>query len=1374
MYGVGPSNHAPTLTGTAAILNPGTEDTPYTINNSDLLQGFTDVDSDILSVSGLTANNDTLSDNGNGTYTFYPTSNYNGLVTLNYNVTDGNGGVTAATNSFNLAAVNDAPKLTTPAATLSDGTEDTAYTISAANLLQGFTDVENDTLSVSGLTANNDSLSDNGNGTYTFNPASNYNGLVTLNYNVTDGNGGVTAATNSFNLAAVNDAPKLTTPAATLSDGTEDTAYTISAANLLQGFTDVENDTLSVSGLTANNDSLSDNGNGTYTFNPASNYNGLVTLNYNVTDGNGGVTAATNSFNLAAVNDAPKLTTPAATLSDGTEDTAYTISAANLLQGFTDVENDTLSVSGLTANNDSLSDNGNGTYTFNPASNYNGLVTLNYNVTDGNGGVTAATNSFNLAAVNDAPVVTPTTFSILENSANGTVLGTIAGSDVESSPLSNWTIASGNTDVNKDGKLAFAINSTTGQITVNDSGDLDFETQPKFDLKVTVSDGSATSNPGNVTINLTDTNDNTPTLNTPTDISYTDTANHDTFSAQTGTLAASDPDSEQTLTYGIDGGTVVNGTTVSKTETYGTLSLDTSTGSYTFTPFDSAIEALTNTATESFTFTVSDGTATDSKTLNINLTGVNDTPTLENAIADQIAKQDTAFSFTFDANTFNDIDAGDSLSYSATLEDGSNIPSWLKFDAATRTFSGTPTNADVSVLSIKLAATDTSSQTVIANFALKVDNVNHPPTLENAIADPITKQDTAFSFTFDANTFNDIDAGDSLSYSATLEDGSNIPSWLKFDAATRTFSGTPTNADVSVLNIKLTATDTSNQTVIANFALKVDNVNDPPTLENAIADQVAKQDTAFSFTFDANTFNDIDAGDSLSYSATLEDGSDIPSWLKFDAATRTFSGTPTNADVSVLNIKLAATDTSDQTVIANFALKVDNVNDPPTLENAIADQIAKQDTAFSFTFDANTFNDIDAGDSLSYSATLEDGSNIPSWLKFDAATRTFSGTPTNADVVNLTIEVQAKDNDGVSATDSFALAVEPNNGTPTFKLSKIADDIFKIPNSSSKSKLQVTLTGQSSNLVNELGVFTVDDAQGNINGIAPGAAGYAQAALDRAKVIFSAIANLPNGFNSNNLTHLLEFNSDDNLRFYLVKNSTTDAVRTGVTPLTDILFSNPLSQKIIDLGNDDFSLGWKDGSGNNAADFNNLVVKIQSTNDSLPLGTNLQGNPQGEVIDLRGVTSQVKADFVVNREAAFKNFIGFYQVADENGGIDTNGDGKADILTGQAGYTEAAVRGRVAGIDLTVNNQGTASYTGTFQPGSIFVPFIIANGIPDALLDSNPNNNPAVYFPFLGANTDKVDHMRLLGDNVFGFEDLASGGDKDFNDMIVRVNMTIV
>jgi len=329
-------------------------------------------------------------------------------------------------------------------------------------------------------------------------------------------------------------------------------------------------------------------------------------------------------------------------------------------------------------------------------------------------------------------------------------------------------------------------------------------------------------------------------------------------------------------------------------------------------------------------------------------------------------------------------------------------------------------------------------------------------------------------------------------------------------------------------------------------------------------------------------------------------------------------------------------------------------------------------------------------------------------------------------------------------------------------------DIFTIKGNSDKVNLQVTLTRRNSNFTNELSVFTVDDANGTINGIAPGAVGYTEAALQRARVIFSAIANNPNGFNSNNLASLLEFNSGDNLRFYLVRNSSTDAVLAGITPISDVVLANSSTQKITNLGTDGFSLGWEDGFGNNSG-FADLVVKIQTTNQTLPLGANLQSQSQGELIDLRGVTQSVKADFVVNREAAFNNFIGFYQVTDENGGIDTNNDGSADILPGQSGYTQAAVNGRVPGIDLVVNNRGTATYTGTFQPGSLFAPFIIINSRPETILDNNPNNDPAVYFLFLGANRNRVDHIRLLANNVFGFEDLPNGGDKDFNDMIVRV-----
>ncbi|BAZ28863.1 alkaline phosphatase-like protein [Cylindrospermum sp. NIES-4074] len=367
------------------------------------------------------------------------------------------------------------------------------------------------------------------------------------------------------------------------------------------------------------------------------------------------------------------------------------------------------------------------------------------------------------------------------------------------------------------------------------------------------------------------------------------------------------------------------------------------------------------------------------------------------------------------------------------------------------------------------------------------------------------------------------------------------------------------------------------------------------------------------------------------------------------------------------------------------------------------------------------------------------------------------------------IGVRTTDKNGLSYTKGFVVKI---NDIPTQILNS-KDDVFNVLGEFSKVKLKVKLTGRNSSLANELGVFTVDDQNGTINGIAPGAAGYTEAALARSKVIFSAIANNPNGFNPNNLNRLLEFDSNQYLRFYLVKNSTIDAVKAKITSTSEVLFSNSSIQTVTALSGGGFALGWKDGSNNTSSAFNDLVVDIVATNDTSPIGTGLQGATQAEVIDLRSVNTSVSAQFTVNREAAFNNFVGFYQVADENGGIDTNGDRIADILVGQAGYTQAAVRGRVAGIELTVNNQGTATYTGTFSPGAIFAPFMIVNGRPDAILDTNLNNDPAVYFPYLGANADKVDHIRLLGDNTFGFEDLVNGGDQDFNDAIVRVNLSI-
>ncbi|ALB39647.1 MULTISPECIES: hypothetical protein [unclassified Anabaena] len=159
--------------------------------------------------------------------------------------------------------------------------------------------------------------------------------------------------------------------------------------------------------------------------------------------------------------------------------------------------------------------------------------------------------------------------------------------------------------------------------------------------------------------------------------------------------------------------------------------------------------------------------------------------------------------------------------------------------------------------------------------------------------------------------------------------------------------------------------------------------------------------------------------------------------------------------------------------------------------------------------------------------------------------------------------------------------------------------------------------------------------------------------------------------------------------------------------------------------------------GDPDTDFKDLVVNIKSTNDPLPLGTNLQGKQQGEVLDLRGITNNVKADFTVNREAAFNNFVGFYKVADENGGIDIDGDGTVDFRPGDSGYAQAAIKNRVAGIDLGVDNQGTASFTDkTLTGGSIFAPFILTDGrTVDQVLNGQVNQ---AYFAYLGANSDKV------------------------------------
>ena len=455
------------------------------------------------------------------------------------------------------------------------------------------------------------------------------------------------------------------------------------------------------------------------------------------------------------------------------------------------------------------------------------------------------------------------------------------------------------------------------------------------------------------------------------------------------------------------------------------LSFNAATQTFSGTPLNDDVGALSIRVTATDT-----SGASAAQDFTVTVANTNDGPVAAVAIADQAASEDAGFSFTVPAASFTDVDVGDSLSLSATLADGSPLPSWLSFNAATQTFSGTPLNDDVGALSIRVTATDTSGASAAQDFTVTVANTNDGPVAAVAIADQAASEDAGFSFTVPAASFTDVDVGDSLSLSATLADGSPLPSWLSFNAATQTFSGTPLNDDVGALSIRVTATDTSGASAAQDFTVTVANTNDGPVAAVAIADQAASEDAGFSFTVPAASFTDVDVGDSLSLSATLADGSPLPSWLSFNAATQTFSGTPLNDDVGALSIRVTATDTSGASAAQDFTVTVANTNDGPVAAVAIADQAASEDAGFSFTVPAASFTDVDVGDSLSLSATLADGSPLPSWLSFNAATQTFSGTPLNDDVGALSIRVTATDTSGASAAQDFTVTVANTNDGP--------------------------------------------------------------------------------------------------------------------------------------------------------------------------------------------------------------------------------------------------------------------------------------------------------------------------------------------------------
>ncbi|WP_254564241.1 putative Ig domain-containing protein, partial [Oscillatoria sp. HE19RPO] len=775
--------------------------------------------------------------------------------------------------------------------------------------------------------------------------------------------------------------------------------------------------------------------------------NGSFLLQASTSNSNAGLggTAATATVTVNPVNDAPTLSTIS---KSSDEDTVITFTAADFTNAYSDIEGDSLSKIKIT----SLPDNGTlflsgtavtanqeievanlGNLTFTPAANFNGTTSFGWNGFDGTTyAATEATAVLAIAVANDAPTLTNVSKSGSEDT-NLTFAAadfTAAFADADNDTLSKIKI----TSLPDNGTLFLSGTAVTAnqEIEVAEVGNLTFTPAANFNGTtsfgwngfdgITYADTNATA-----TLNIAAVND-APIV-------------AGTFVAQSATQDAPFTFQFADTTFtDVDGDTLTYTATLADDSALPTwLSFNAATRTFSGTPTANNIGSI------SIKVQASDGTATVSDTFTLTVDDTpNTAPVVGNAITDTAATVTEAFNFTIPTGTFTDAD-GDNLTLSATLEDGSALPTWLSFNAATRTFSGTPTANNIGSISIKVQASD-GTATVSDTFSLTVDDTpNTAPTLANDIAStPDATVDTAFTYTIPDGTFTDADRNP-LTYTATLEDGSALPSWLSFDATTGVFSGTPTANNIGTLTLKVTASDGS-ASVSDSFTLTVGTTpNTAPVVSNDIASTPdATVDTAFTYTIPDGTFTDADRNP-LTYTATLEDGSALPSWLSFDATTGVFSGTPTANNIGTLTLKVTASDGS-ASVSDSFTLTVGTTETPntaPTVGTPISSVVPNLTASqpFSFAIPEDAFTDAD-GDALTFTATLPNGDPLPSWLRFDPSSGTFSGLPTTANMGTFTIQVSASDGTESVAT-SFSLSVFSAQNTITLgNFKPLGPDIF--------------------------------------------------------------------------------------------------------------------------------------------------------------------------------------------------------------------------------------------------------------------------------------------------------------------------------------------
>ncbi|EHH1026834.1 tandem-95 repeat protein [Vibrio parahaemolyticus] len=787
-----------------------------TITTEELLSNVDDEDKDTLSVENLIIDkgNGTLVDNGDGTWTFTPQIDDDTEVSFTFDIIDDEDLVVSGSANLDILPINDAPNAENDVITTE---EDTAVTI---DVLVNDSDVEGDALSIQSASVPSEQGSvDIVDGKLVFTPAENFNGEATITYIVTDGDL-TDEAKVTVTVTPVNDSPVAVDDTVSTQ---EDTAVTI---DVLTNDTDVDGDKLSIeSASVPKEQGTVEVVDGKLVFTPAENFNGDAEITYTVTDGEltdeAKVTVTVNP-----VNDAPTIKVDA--VESITEDAVNTDTVvATLTVRDTDTPEDQLTVS--------LENNSNGYFVLvgdevkltqagvdavnNDELNLKDL-TISASVSDGVNPTANDSDSLVVNRVNDAPTV--------ENAIADQVL---------SEDFDAYTIDLNEVFKDSDSSLEFSVSGNNsiqisivnGVATITPTADWN----GKETITFTAKDPSGES--VNQTVDFTvapvvdieadsaDVVEDTPTI--------INVLGNDTFES-----------TDKVVSLDADNGPK-NGTVIVNND-----------GTVTYTPDDNYV------GEDTFTYIVTSGGMSESTTVEVNVTPVNDAPVAKDDIA--TTQEDTAVTIDVLPND-TDVD-GDKLSIqSASVPEAQGkveiVDGKLVFTPA-ENFNG---HAEIIYTVTDGQLTDEAKVTVTVN------PVNDAPTIKVDAVESITEDAVSTDTVVATLTVRDTDTPEDQ-LTVSLENNSNGYFVLVGNEVKLTQAGVDAvnNDELNLkdLTISASVSDGVNPTANDSDSLVVNRVNDAPTVENAIADQVLSEDFD-AYTIDLNeVFKDTDS--SLEFSVS--------------------------------------------------------------------------------------------------------------------------------------------------------------------------------------------------------------------------------------------------------------------------------------------------------------------------------------------------------------------------------------------------------------------------------------------------------------------------------------------------------------------------